>query len=592
MFSNICLCDAGNITKESGTGELADDVTLDDSDATKDTSGKGSALTATQPAAETHPGAQAVAEAEATAETLREATVEMTAPEATAAVEATGEVDSGAKSQASDNQDQDKEAGAKGGPEANDDSQIKAAEEVEATPNAKATAEAEAKAEKEANADAATALPDKKEVKKKAAPKAKASSGAASVEATEPQGEAQPKAKAKAKTMAAKAKAKAQKEEDAKTGETGGTSAGGFGTKKADKVPKSEVQLDEVLTNKQVSLKPEEAEVPMSTKLETRLAEVKQLCVTCQLFDAVTKLGELEEMASTFAEPAFKQKLGQDTILKRLRSRQKRWDSEWVPHIGLARPDADWTLVEESLPDVGPSAKIRLKARYLQGSEKDPNGARSQVGQVQELLNMPISFEVFLSAMLEVDTLNKKMIDGCSVLHCVPGGPDKFQTGYKHLQISPPIPFFKFYLDIMTDFVLCAEPPPGLEKYGPGALMLDWTTKENDVDSSGLCDGFQIQPKPYFGMPMSSLGVNYIIPSADAPGCTSVIALVKMGYPLPEWVVPVAKGAGVLLTMAKGNMKKWKEFIFDDVPKLAELTARRQKQPDFYTVVEGLAHVH
>jgi hypothetical protein len=205
----------------------------------------------------------------------------------------------------------------------------------------------------------------------------------------------------------------------------------------------------------------------------------------------------------------------------------------------------------------------------------------------------------FAAFNCEADLCRKEYIKDCTFLESISGNPSECGPAFVHSQASPALLPFRIEEFLTRDFAVCPEGAPftgsctGMTRSGSEEVMdslgdSPWSrggvliAENNPPDGLTEFEGFKV-PLAGRGVVRLTGGPKTIYGSRNElrPDCTDIVAAVRMGLPVPEWLIPLDLVKRSLSDIFRESLRRMKAMVVDHWGELG-YNERMAARPEFY----------
>jgi len=202
--------------------------------------------------------------------------------------------------------------------------------------------------------------------------------------------------------------------------------------------------------------------------------------------------------------------------------------------------------------------------------------------------NCPLDRVRWVAMLYEADLMVPSLFQDVVSIHGITGGEEQLFNRYVRVIMKPPV-FLgkKFCNDIIGEFTLCPNPPAAFSDLGPGILLYEFSAPAD----AKKCEGFDIQEQPRGISRAEAKSMTYACPSKEEKGTLTLVTVLKLDLPVPQWMVPLSLGAKIFVTIARENLKKWKAHLVDTWETQHDLQRRltQGSAVSLYKAIESIA---
>lgn len=242
------------------------------------------------------------------------------------------------------------------------------------------------------------------------------------------------------------------------------------------------------------------------------------------------------------------------------------------------RQDVYWYMHEVNDTRISDKFRVEIGMRNRDNTERDPNGASSQLTGFGKVKNFPLALHQFCAYQMEVDLQRKEWITDCESLSCAHGGHPKLCAQMQDIVLAPPLLPFGYRVEnlIFRQCCVCDKVPDERLLLGdteiPGgiALLMVETSASDGVTEF---DGFDVPPvKSRHIRTSGTTTVFWATHAQELNGHCDIFVAVNLGLPIPPSIMPLSLFKRILcstvaesmLTLRTKVVDHWDEFEFKD----------------------------
>jgi len=287
-------------------------------------------------------------------------------------------------------------------------------------------------------------------------------------------------------------------------------------------------------------------------------------------------------------------------LIERLRVVDARLHATMAATLGCAgRPDLRWARIEIRDPKIGPDFQLEIKLRFAKDSEREANGPSAQLVVSSECRGFPLRLSQFVAFNCEAELCGKENIKDCTSLKSTSGNPSECSPAFIHSQLSPALLPFRVEELLARDFAVCPKGAPftrfcsamtrsrskdvldslGSSPWSRGGVLI---TENNPPDGVTEFEGFKVPPTRRGVVRLTGTPKTIFCSRNDRrPDCTDIVAAVRMGLPVPEWLIPLDLLKRFVSDIFRESLRRVKANIVDHWAELG-YNERMAARPEFY----------
>jgi hypothetical protein len=256
-----------------------------------------------------------------------------------------------------------------------------------------------------------------------------------------------------------------------------------------------------------------------------------------------------------------------------------------------------WARIEIRDPKIGPDFQLEMKLRFAKDAEREANGPSAQLIVSSECRGFPLRLSQFVAFHCESDLCQKEYIKDCTSLEAMSGNPCECAPAFVYTQLSPALLPFRVEELLARDFAVCPDGAPfarfcsemtrtrskevldslGSSPWSRGGVLI---AENNPPDGVTEFEGHKVPPTRR-GVVRVTGTEKTIFASRNElrPECTDIVAAVRMGLPVPEWLIPLELLKRFVSDIFRESLRRVKANVVDHWGELGynERMAARQE---------------
>lgn len=280
--------------------------------------------------------------------------------------------------------------------------------------------------------------------------------------------------------------------------------------------------------------------------------QLLKLCHSGNVLEASIALKDIEHHAREAHNGAsIMERLKSNPVICQLREVRDRYLWGFTKVVEPAWKTGE-TCVTMSLQDakIGDLFKMQMRIRRARGSERDPNGAATQLIISIRANGFPMSLTETTCLQSEVDLWQKEWLKDCEHVLGFPGGPNGIYSAACYSLLAPKLLPFRIEDAYQRDFIIC-KTAPNLVGSRPGVTVVE--SNLHDVMAT-LFKNADVPKRRNCVRMASSCYLNHYMPSLLGPTLVDMLGSAFISLPVWEWLLP--------LSLIKGFFRRCIYIVF------------------------------